>query len=179
MTSLVIPLDNVAMVLSNDHIVGLDYPATEPSPNFPFEFDLTIGRSLDNGTDESSNFAIEFQIGVHYEYVVSHIHLYSPNDECLLVDSIIGVDLSLPVKYDLPMHMYANFGLNELSHIDSTKVTNTTEDFKVDDTHIQVNINRSIPLNLLHTITILLFLRYRTLSWIPHCLGIGLPPIAL
>ena len=116
MTSLDIPLEDAAMVVSNDHIFGLDYLATEPNPNFVFESDLTINRPLDNGEDESSDSAIELQIGV-------------------------------PVKYDLPMCRSLNFGLEEYSLIDSTKVMNTAEEFKVEDTCIQVTINRSIPLN--------------------------------
>lgn len=164
MTSLGIPLDDASMVLSNDYTFGLDYPATKSNPSFTFEFDLTIGRSSNNGANEFSDYAIELQIGVHYEYVVSQRHLDSPNSQFLLAESIIGVDFGLPVKYDLPMHRSLNFGLDESSVIDSTKVMNTTEDFRVDDTRIQVTINRSIPLNLLHTITIFLFLGHKTLS---------------
>ena len=47
MTRLSIPSDDASMVLSNDHIFGLDYSTTEPNPNFRFEPNLAIGRSLD------------------------------------------------------------------------------------------------------------------------------------
>ena len=53
MSSLGIPLDDVAMVLSNDHTFGMDYPTTEPNPNFPSEPDLSIGISSKTGIDES------------------------------------------------------------------------------------------------------------------------------
>lgn len=46
------------------------------------------------------------------------------------------------------------------------------EDFKVDDIHIQVTLNRSVLLYLLNMIVVLLFLRYETLSWISSCLRI-------
>ena len=164
MTSLGIPLDDAAMVISNDHIFGLDYPTTKPNPNFLSETNLMIGRSLDSDVNESTDSVIELQIGLPYKFDVSHRWSDSPNDEFLLVDSIIGVDFGLPVKYDLPMRRSLNFGLNKSSLIDSTKVMNITEDFRIDDTRIQVTINRSIPLNLLHTISVLLFLQYKTLS---------------
>ena len=45
MTSLDIPLDDVAMDISNDHIIGLDCPATEPNPNFPSKPNLISCRS--------------------------------------------------------------------------------------------------------------------------------------
>ena len=179
MTSLGIILDDVAMVLSNDHIFGLDYPTIESNPNFPFGPDLTIGRSLEGGINESYDSAIELQIGVPYKFDVLHRCSNSPNDDFLPLDSAIGVDFNLPTKHDLTIYRSLKFGLDGSSLVDSTKVRYTAEDFKVDDTRIQVTINRSIPLNLLHTITVLLFLRYRTLSWIPRCLGIGLPPISL
>lgn len=163
-TSLGITSDDVSMVLSNDHIVGLDYPATEPVPNFPSEPDLTIRRSLRGGLNKSFDSVIELEIGVPYEFDVSHRCSNSPNDDFLLVDSIIGVDFGLLVKYDLPMCRSLNFGLDKSSLIDSTKVMNTVEDFIVDDTHIQVTINRSIPLNLLYIITVLFFLQYKNLS---------------
>ena len=142
-------------------ITSLDWTILQPnlaSPKFHFESDLTIGRSLDSGFNVPFESSIKLQIGVPYEFDVSHRCSDSSNDEFLLVDSIIGVDFGLPVKYDLPMHRSSNFGLDKSSQIDSTKVTNTTKDFRVDDTHIQVTINRSIPLNLLHTIMALLFL---------------------
>ena len=53
MTSLDIPSDDDAMVLYNDHIFGLDCPATKPSTNFPSESDLTVGKSPDIGINES------------------------------------------------------------------------------------------------------------------------------
>ena len=164
MTSLGIPSGDVAMVLSNDHIVELDYPATKPRPSFPSEPDLTISRSSYSYVYESFDSIIELQIGVPYAFDVSHRCLDSPDDESLPIQPIIGVDFGLPVKYDLPMCRPLNFGLEKSSLIDSTKVMNTIKDIKVDDTYIQVTINRSIPLNLLHTITVLLFLRYMTLS---------------
>lgn len=78
MNSLEIPFDDVAMALSNDHIFGLDYPATEPDPNFPFAPDLTIDRSLNIGFEKPSNSTIELQVGVHYEFDVSHRCSESP-----------------------------------------------------------------------------------------------------
>lgn len=164
MTTLDITSDEVSVVLSNDHIFGIDYPTTESSPNFPNEPDLTIGRSSYAGIDESSDSAIELQIGVPYDFDVSHKCSYSPNIEFLPVDFAIGVDIGLPVKYDLHIHRSLYFGIDKSTLIDSTKVMNTTDDFKVYDTHIQITINRSIPLNLLHTIIVLLFLQFRTLS---------------
>lgn len=59
MTSLEIPSDDVAMVISNDHIVGLDYPTIGPSPSFPFEPNITIDRSSLNGINQSSESVIE------------------------------------------------------------------------------------------------------------------------
>ena len=153
MTVLDIPLDDTTIVLSNDHI-----PATTPIPNLPFELDLTIGRSLDSGINEYFDSAIELQISVLYEFDVSHRCSDSPNDDFLLVESIIGVDFGIPLKYDLPIYRSANFGVGESPLVDYAKVRYTIEDFIVDDTHIQVTINRSIPLNLLHIIMVLLFL---------------------
>lgn len=43
-SSLNIPWDDASMVLSNDHTIGLDYPTTEPSTNFPF---FLISPSID------------------------------------------------------------------------------------------------------------------------------------
>jgi hypothetical protein len=179
MTSLNIPLDDVAMLLSNDHIIVMDYPVTKSSPNFPFEFDLTIGRSSNIGFDKSSNSAIELQIVAPYEFDVSHRYSNSPKDEFLHIEFAIGVEFNLPAKHDLTIYRSLNFGVDEYSLIDSTKVRYIVEYFKVDDTYIQVTINISITLSILHTIMVLLFLRYKTLSWIPYCLGIGLPPITL
>ena len=113
MSSLEIPLDDVAMVLSSDHIIGLDYLATKPKPNFPSEPDITISRSSDDGINEPFDFVIELQIGVPYEFDVSHRWSDSPNNEFLLVDSIIGVDFGLPIKYVRPMHRSTNFGVDE------------------------------------------------------------------
>ena len=161
-------------------ITSLDWTFLQPNLAPIFLLNL-ISPSIDpqNGIDESSNSSIELKVGVHYEYVVSHIHLDSPSDEFLLVDSIIGVDFGLPIKYDLPMHRSTNFGVNKSSLVDYAKVTYTAEGFRVDNTRIQVTINRSIPLTLLHTIMVLLFVQYGTLSRIPCCLGIRLPPISL
>jgi hypothetical protein len=119
MISLGIPLDDVSMVLSNDHIVGLEYPATKTIPNFLSQPDLTMGRSLDSGVNKSFDSATELQIGVPYEFDVSYRCSDSPNNEFLLVDSIIGVDFSLPVKYDLPMHKSSNFGFKKYLLVDS------------------------------------------------------------
>ena len=80
MINLDIPLDDVSMVLSNDHIFDLDCPATKPSPNFPSESDLTISRSSDNGIDESLDSAIDLQVGVPCMSDVSHKCSDSPND---------------------------------------------------------------------------------------------------
>ena len=92
--------------------------------------------------------------------------LDSPNDEFPPIDSIIDVEFDLPIEHVLTIYRSLNFGLDESSLIDSAKAI--AKEFKVDDTHIQVTINRSIPLNLLHTITVLLFVQYKTLNWIPH-----------
>lgn len=45
MNGLDTPLDDVAMVLSNDQIFGLDCPTIEPNPNFPSKYELIDGRS--------------------------------------------------------------------------------------------------------------------------------------
>ena len=50
-----IPLNNIAIVLSNDHIFDLDCPAIEPNPNFPSLFDLIVYESSHINVDESSN----------------------------------------------------------------------------------------------------------------------------
>ena len=113
MTSLEIPLDYVSMVLSNDHIFGLDYPATEPSPNFPSKPDLTIGRSLDIGFDKSSDSTNETQVGVPYTFDALHRSLNSPNDEFLPVDFVIDVDFVVPIKNDFTTYKSLNFGVDE------------------------------------------------------------------
>lgn len=84
------------------------------------------------------------EVGVPYEFDVSHRCLHSPNDEFLLIDSIIDVDFGLPVKYDLPMHGSPNFGVNVSLLVYYTKVGYMTEDFKVDNTCIQVTMNRFV-----------------------------------
>ena len=179
MVSLEIPLDNVAIVLFNDHIFEQDCPTTEPNPNFPFEIDLTVSRSSDIGIDEFSKFVIELQDGVPYEFDVSHRYLDSTSDEFVPVDLVIDVSFDLPIEYDLTMYRSSIFGVNESWLVDSTKITYMAEYFKVNDTCIQVTMNRSIPLYLLHTIMVLLFIRYKTLSWIPCCLGIMLLAISI
>ena len=122
MTSLDILVDDVAMVLYNDHIFGLDYLATESSLNFPFGLALTIIRSLDGGVDESSNSSIELQIGIPYKFDVSHRCSYSSNDDFLPIEFVIGVDFNLPPKHDLTIYRSLNFGLDESSLIDSIKL---------------------------------------------------------
>ena len=105
------------MVLSNDHIIGLDYPAIEPNPNSPSEPNLTIGRSSESGVNKSFDSVVEIQIGVPYDLDVSHRYSDSPNDEFLPVESIISVDFGLHVKYDLPMYRSLNFVIDEYSLI--------------------------------------------------------------
>ena len=142
MNSFEIPLDDVSMVLSNNHIFGLDFPATKPNPNFPFEPDPTIGRSSNNGVDKSPDSTIELQVGVPCESDVSHRWLDSLNDEFLPVYFVIDVDFDLPIKHDFTTYRSPKFGVDDSSLVDSTEVTYTTKDFKVDDTHIQVTMNR-------------------------------------
>ena len=98
MTSLRIPLDDASMVLSNDHTFGLDYSTTEPSPNFPFDPDLTISKSSNIVIDKPPNSTIELQVGVPCEFDVSHRHLDTPNDEFLPIGYVIDVDIHLPLK---------------------------------------------------------------------------------
>ena len=189
MTSLDIILDDVSMVFPNDHIFGLYCLATKPIPSFPSELDL-IGcrssendliscRSLEIGIDEYFDSSIEQQVDVPCEFDVPLRCLDSPKEESSPIDSVIDVDFDIPIKYDLPMHGSANFGVNISLLVDATKFMYTYEYLKFEDTRIQVTINRSIPLNLLHTIMVLFFLRYMTLSWIACCLGIGLPPFSI
>lgn len=121
-----IPLDDIAIVLSNDHIFELDYPTTEPSPDFPFELDLTICRASYIGVEESSVYSIELQVGVPCVFDALHRYLASPNDEFLLVASIIDVNFDLLVKCDLTMYTSRKFGVNESWLIDYTKVMYTT-----------------------------------------------------
>ena len=161
-------------------ITSLDWTILQlkTSPNFHIVSNLTIDTSLEISFDEFSDFSIELQIGVPYESNVSHRRSDSPNDEFLFADSVIGVYLDLLVTYDLSMHRSLNFSLNESSLVDSTNVMNTVEDFRVDNTCIQVTINRSIPRNLLQTTMVLFFLRYKTLICIRRHIRIGMPPIS-
>lgn len=83
-----IPLDDVSIVLSHDHIFEHDYPTTEPNPNWPLDLDLNIDRSLDIDLDESINSTIELEVGVPYEFDVLYRYSNSPNDKFLPIDSI-------------------------------------------------------------------------------------------
>lgn len=98
------------------------------------------------------------QVGVLGEFYISHRCLDSPNDEFPPVDSVIDVNFDLPVEHSLTMNRSLKFGVDEYLMIDSTKVRYIAKEFKVDDTRIQVTMNRSIPLNLFYTSVVLLFL---------------------
>ena len=52
MLSVDVPLDDIVIVLSNDHIFELDYLAIEPNTDFSSNFDLIISESSDIGIDE-------------------------------------------------------------------------------------------------------------------------------
>ena len=179
MVSLDIPSNDVAIVLSNYHIFEWDCPTNKLNHNLPPQLDLTIDRFLDIILDKFPDSTIQLQVSVPCKFDVLNRCLDSPNDKFLLVGSIIDVNFDLPVENDLTMYRSLYFGSDESSFVDSTKVMYIAEYFKVYDTCIQVTMNRSIPLYLLHTITILLFLRYRTLRWIPCFMRIGMPPISV
>ena len=99
------------------------------------------------------------QVGVPCEFYVFYIYVDSLNDQFLPIDSVIDVNLDLPIEYDLIKHRFENFGVDESLLVDSTKVTYIVDDLEVDDTHIEVTMNRSNSINVLHTMMVLFFLR--------------------
>lgn len=119
---------------------------------------------MDVGVDESIDSTIQLQVGFPCDFDVLHKYLDSPNDEFVPIDSFIDVIFNILVECDLTMCRSMNFGAHESPLVDSTKVIYIVEDFKVDDTCIQVTMSRTIPLYLLHMIVVLLFLRYKTLT---------------
>ena len=134
-----IPLDNIAIVLSNDLIFELDCPTIEPNPNLHSDFDLTIGESSDIGINDFFYSTIEMQVGVPYESNIFYRPLDSLNDEFVPIEFII-----LLGEFDLTVCRSSVFGVDESLLVDSPKVMYTVEDPMVDDTHVQVTIHRSI-----------------------------------
>lgn len=163
-------MDDISIVLCNDHFIELDCPKTEPSPNFPSDFDLTIDGSSNIRIDEPSDSIIELEVGVPYESNLWCRSLDSHNDEFVLIDFIIIANYDFPIEFYLIVYRLSGFGVNEYFLVNSTKVIYIFKNMKVDDTQIQVNMNIYLPLYLLHRIVVLLFLQYRTFIYIPRCL---------
>ena len=65
-----------------------------------------------------------------------HRYLDFPNDEFLPIDFVIGVNLYIPIEYDLTMYRFGNFGVDESWLVYSTNVMYTIEHFTVYDTCI-------------------------------------------
>lgn len=116
-------------------------------------------------------FSIELKVGVPYESDFLCKSLDSLDDEFVLVKFVIDVNYDILDEFNILVCPSSCPSVCESLMVNYTKVRYIFEDPKVDDTCIQVTINRSL-LYLLHMIAVLLFLEYKTCRWILSFLGI-------
>ena len=127
----------------------------------PDEFDLTDGRSSNNGTFESLEYPIEKQVGVLVEFDFVCRIFYSCDVEFVLADPIIYVNFRFPPEVYLIDYKSLGLGTIESSLVYSALTMLFLEDSKVVNVSTKVTCIGSFLLNI---ILILLFLGDRILS---------------